>query len=70
MSVHQRDKQTGMSDYRGEESQYSTTVYQTGIQDYVGGEGSRPGPTLRRCMIDWMASKTTEEMEVHVGYCM
>ena len=26
---------TGMSDYRGEESQYSITVHQTGIQDYV-----------------------------------
>ena len=25
-----------------------------------------PGPTLRRCMMDWMASETTEEMEV--GY--
>ena len=31
MSVHQRDRQTGMSDYRGEESQYSMTVHQTGI---------------------------------------
>ena len=55
MSVHQRDKQTGMSDYRGEESQYSTTVHQTGIQYYVRGEG----------MIDWMASEMTEE---EVGY--
>ena len=37
-------RQTGMSDYRGEESQYSMTVHQTGIQDYAGGEGLRPRP--------------------------
>ena len=63
MSVHQRDRQTGRSDYQGEESQYSTTDWHPRLRRR---RGIKARPHSEEMHDRLGASKTTEERDV--GY--